>query len=162
MVDYETIRKETHDYVVSRPFTVVPGLPTWEQGQKFLEECEDLSMAMDVTYDWAGDHGLLAEIYGYQKYFQLTGKRYTPPNRPPVVHPDILANNLNQNNARVAETKNNQARCNYAVLEGFWSGFGVNFRRAFDKNIKSSYVRTFSATRECVPLIISTIFKQNG
>ena len=83
MVDYETIRKETHDYVVSRPFTVVQGLPTWEQGQKFLEECEELAMAMDVTYDWAGDHGLLAEIYGYQKYFQLTGKRYVPPASPP-------------------------------------------------------------------------------
>ena len=106
MVDYETIRKETHDYVVSRPFTRVPGLPTWEQGQKFLEECEELAMAMDATYDWAGDHGLLAEIYGYQKYFQLTGKQYMPPPSPPVVHPDILANNLKQNNARIAEAEN--------------------------------------------------------
>ena len=119
--------------MVSRPFTRVPGLPTWEQGQKFLEECEELAMAMDVTYSWAGDHGLLAEIYGYQKYFQVTGKRYVPPARPPVVHPDILANNLNQNNARRAEAENNQARVNYAVLDRFWSGFGENFRKAFDK-----------------------------
>ena len=133
MVDYETIRKETHDYVVSRPFTSVPGLPTWEQGQKFLKECKELAMAMDVTYDWAGDHGLLAEIYGCQKYFQLTGKRCVPPARPPVVHPDILANNLNQNNARIAEAENAQARVNYAVLDGFRSGFGKNFRKAFDK-----------------------------
>ena len=128
MVDYETIRKETHDYVVSGPFTRVPGLLTWEQVHKLLEECEELAMAMDVTYDWAGDHGLQADIYGYQKYFTLTGKQYVPPVRPPVVHPDILANNLSQNTARIAEAENHQARVNYAVLDGFWSGFSENFR----------------------------------
>ena len=55
-----------------------------------------------------------------------------PPARPPVVHPDILANNLNQNNARIAEAENNQARVNYAVLDGFLSGFRENSRKAFN------------------------------
>ena len=74
-------------------------------------------MAMTVSYDWAGDHGLLAKLYGYQKYFDLTGKQYVPPVRPPVIHPGIVADNLNQNNARIAEAENNQARVDYAVLE---------------------------------------------
>ena len=103
MVDDESIQKETHDYVVSRPFTRVPGLPTWEQVQMFLKECEDTAMAMDVSYDWAGDHGILAKLYGYQKYFNLTRKQHVPPVRPLIVHPGIVANNLNQNNARIPE-----------------------------------------------------------
>ena len=73
MVDHKTIRKETHNYVVLRPFTRVAGLPTWEQTQTFLKEFENIAMAIDISYDWAGDHGLLAELYGYQKYFTLTG-----------------------------------------------------------------------------------------
>ena len=58
----ETVRKETQDTVVGRPFTRVPGHPTWEQKDKFLQEAEDLAMEFTVNYDWAGDHGLLAEI----------------------------------------------------------------------------------------------------
>ena len=70
----KTIRKETHDYVVSRPFLRVRGLPTWEQIQIFLKEFEDIAMAMTVSYDWADNDGLLAELYEYQKYFILIGK----------------------------------------------------------------------------------------
>ena len=61
-----------------------------------------------------------------------------PPVRPLVVHPGIVANNLNQNNARIAEAENNQARVDYAVLEGIWSESGENFRKAFDKKILRS------------------------
>ena len=44
-----------------------------------------------------------------------------------------MARNLSPHNARIAEAENNQARVDYAVLEGFWSGSGENFRKAFDK-----------------------------
>lgn len=88
----------------------------------FLGEFEDIAMAMTVSYDWADDHDLLAELYEYQKYFTLTGKRYVPPNRLPVIHQSIVSGDLNQNNAIILKAENNQARVNYAILRGFWSG----------------------------------------
>ena len=129
----ETVRKETHDSVVGRPFTRIPGQPTWEQKEKFLEEAGELAMEFTVSYDWAGDYGLLAEIRGPIKYHVKTGKVYTPPARPLVVDPQVLAGNLTDKQARIATLNNNQMKLDYAVLEGFWSGFGIIYRNAFDK-----------------------------
>ena len=47
----ETVRKETHDSVVGRPFTRIPGQPTWEQKEKFLEETGELAIEFTVSYD---------------------------------------------------------------------------------------------------------------
>ena len=56
MVNYEGIRKETYDAVVGRPFTRIPGLPTWEQKEAFLEEAQESAMEQVVSYEWAGNH----------------------------------------------------------------------------------------------------------
>ena len=74
MVNYEAMQKDTYDTVVGRPFTRIPGLPTWEQKETFLEEAQESAMEMVVSYDWAGDHGLLPEVIGSIKFLSLTSK----------------------------------------------------------------------------------------
>ena len=71
MVNYEGIQKETYDTVVGRPFTRIPGLPTWEQKETFLEEAQESAMEQVVSYEWAGDHGLLPEVIKNVKFFFL-------------------------------------------------------------------------------------------
>ena len=132
MADHEAVRKQTHDAVVARPFTRIAGLPTWEEKENFLEEASTLAMCFIVAYDWAGDHGLLAEIVGKVKYLALTTKNYVEPKRPPIVPAGYA--NLTEKNARTATIKNTQDKIDFAVLEGFRSGFGEIYRKAFDPN----------------------------
>ena len=40
---------------------------------------------------------------------------------------------MTQVNSRIATIENDQAKADYAVVEGFCSGFGKYFRNAFDK-----------------------------
>ena len=68
MANHEALRKATFDSVVGRPFTRIPGLPTWEQKETLLEEAQESAMEMVVSYDWAGDHELLPEIIGHVKF----------------------------------------------------------------------------------------------
>ena len=74
-MDYESVRQQTRDAVLARPFTRVTGKPTFEQKEKFIEEAEDLAMNFAVSYPWSGQHGLLAEIMGAHKYLTETGWR---------------------------------------------------------------------------------------
>ena len=62
MASHEAVRKATHETVVGRPFTRIPGEPTWEQKENFLRESTDLSLEFTVSYNWAGGHGLLAYV----------------------------------------------------------------------------------------------------
>ena len=132
-MDYESVRQQTRDAVLARPFTRVAGKPTFEQKEKFIEEAEDLAMNFAVSYPWSGQHGLLAEVMGARKYLAETGKHYVPPARPPVYDPQILGGGLTQAQIRVAQAMNDTAKVDYAVLEGFRQGFGENFRKVFDK-----------------------------
>ena len=88
-MDYESVRQQTRDAVLARPFTRVPGKPTYEQKEKFIEEAEELAMNFAVSYPWAGQHGLLAKVMGAHKYLAKTGKHYVPPACPPVYDPRI-------------------------------------------------------------------------
>jgi len=132
MASLEAVRKYRHDTVVGRPFTRTPGLPTWGQKEKFLEEAEEVALEFIVNHAWAGEHGLLAEIMGPVKYQSKTGKEYVPPPRPPVVDPQVLAWHLTDKAARIATLNNDQLKLDFAIIEGFRSGFSVNFRNAFD------------------------------
>ena len=86
MTSPKSLKKDTHDAVVGTPFTRVPGLPTWEAWENFLEESQEAALGITVEYDWAGDHGLLVEIVGATNYNVLTGgtlAAYTIPGPPP-------------------------------------------------------------------------------
>ena len=131
-MDYETIRTSTHAKVVATGFTRVVGQPTFEQKENFLAEAEALAINFVVSYIWAGEHGLLAEIMGAAKYLAKTGEVYVAPVRPPIADPRILGGGLSQAAIRVAAAVNDTAKIDFAVVEGFRSGFGVIFRQAFD------------------------------
>ena len=130
-MDYESVRQQTRDAVLARPFTRVTGKPTFEQKEKFIEEAEGLAMNFAVSYPWSGQHGLLAEIMGAHKYLAETGKHYVPPARPPVYDPAIIREGLTQAQIRVAQAMNDAAKVDYAMLEGFRKGFGENFSKKY-------------------------------
>ena len=54
-----------------------------------IEGISYLALKCNVTYEWAGDYGLLAEIMGNGAHLLLTGKEYMEPNKPPK-YPDGL------------------------------------------------------------------------
>ena len=71
-------------------------------------------------------------LTGVATYVALTGLVFVPPIRPPVVAPGILAGNLTDKAGKIATAENKQARVDYAIAEGFCSGFSNNYRNAFD------------------------------
>ena len=147
-MDYESIRQQTHAAVVANPFTRVPGQPTFEQKEAFISECEEVALQFTVSYPWAGEHGLLAEVAGATKYLATTGKAYVAPVRPLICDPRILGGTLNQATIRVATAVNDTAKVDFAVLEGYRSGFSENFRWAFDaKYYEQLWEETFKYKR---------------
>ena len=126
------MRSSTHARVLATPFTRVPGQPTFEQKEIFLAEATDLALEFTVSYPWAGEHGLLAKVLGAVKYLAKTGETYAEPRRPPVADPRILLGGLSQAQIRVAAAVNDTAKVDFAVVKGFWPGFGAKFRKAFD------------------------------
>ena len=100
MSDPEVARKNTYQAVIDRPFTRICGKPTWEQKEVLLQESRDLSMIFDqVSYDWAGPYGLLAEIEGGTKFTALITKQYTASVCSPPQDPDIVSGNITDKQA---------------------------------------------------------------
>ena len=56
--------KAAFDAVHKCPLTWILGQPTRTQWDKLVEEISDLALECNVTYKWAGDYRLLAEIMG--------------------------------------------------------------------------------------------------
>ena len=48
-MDYESVRLQSKNAVLARPFTRVTGKPTFEQKEAFIEEAEDLAMSFLVS-----------------------------------------------------------------------------------------------------------------
>ena len=127
-MDYKSIRKQTQDAVDARPFTRVPGQPTFEQREKILKE---LVMSFAVSYLWAREHGLLTKVMGAPKYQIKTSRNYVPSARPPIAEQRILGGILTQTQIRVSMITNGMANIDYHVVEGFRWGFGKNFQNTF-------------------------------
>jgi hypothetical protein len=53
--------------VVEQPFTRIQGTPTWLQKMQLITEMEEIAMGCDVSYPWAGYHGLLDVVDGADK-----------------------------------------------------------------------------------------------
>ena len=84
-VDVEKLRLATHQSVRANKFTKVNGQPTWQQWRNWCEEAEDEAITVHVSYEWAGDHGLLARLIVNHAYKNETDKNYVPPMRPPPI-----------------------------------------------------------------------------
>ena len=89
-----------------------------------MEEAEECSMDFAVAYDWADDHGLLPGIISDVKLLALTGKNYVAAVWPPVFVPAVLNQTATGKMSRILTAENYQAKLDYAVTEGFRSGFG--------------------------------------
>ena len=95
-------------------------------------------MKQRVSYNWAGQYGLLAEIIGAARY------ALDNPAMPAYVAPAQLANAPNfPNNASVAGIKaatdaNNLKKRDWAVICGFRRGVGENIHDALDLDFYSA------------------------
>ena len=50
MMDYESVRQQTKDTVLERPFKRVTGKPTFGQKEKIIKGAEELAMSFSVSY----------------------------------------------------------------------------------------------------------------
>ena len=82
MAEYNTLKETIQSSVIARPFTRIPGKPSWEDKENLLEEAEEMSLEMEVSYNWSDGYGLLAEVQGAAKYLVTTGLAYVAPVRP--------------------------------------------------------------------------------
>jgi hypothetical protein len=131
------LEKATFDAVRARPFTKIMGRkPTWRQAEGLIKEMMDAALSCDVTYSWAGEFGLLAEIIGAAKYAadNPTLEPYTPPVQPPNQHAEIndggTAAQLKQ-----LEIENDLALRDFAMVKGF--------RRAVNRNVMDAIDDTY-------------------
>ena len=101
------------------------GLPSWEQKERFYDKAQELALTYDkVSYKWEGEYGLLAEIIGSTRMNTLTNLTYMLSIKPPAVDPEVEAGMLTEKKTLRAKALNNVKLVNYAIVEGFWQGFG--------------------------------------
>ena len=92
MTSFHGLEASTYAELWAIPFTRIQGKLDWKQMKTLQQEMEDTAMACTVSYDWADDYGLLAEIQGAVRYLQLTTQNYVQHVKPPHTHPAILPN----------------------------------------------------------------------
>ena len=80
-----------------------------------------------MSYDWAGDYGLLAEIEGDTQYLPITtGEIYVIPTKPDDINPEILVNGTTQVRVKVLQERTIVKKRDWAVVLGFWKGASNN------------------------------------
>ena len=110
---YETAEYER---VKAMPLTKVHGKPTRQARVLMHEECMETSATADVSYEWAEEHGLLAEFTPADTYADDTGFNYVEPVRPPRVHPDIAEDTIDFNRKRL-EAENEEDKVNWHIRQ---------------------------------------------
>ena len=86
-----------------------------------------------VSYEWAGDWGLLAETTGVDKYLESTAQTYIQPERSPQNHAGVFVRNPSATRVRIMTASIDQLKEDYATLLGFRKEVGQNFRKALSK-----------------------------
>ena len=92
MAEYVALEKEVYDTIRAKTFKNIPSKPTWAQKEIMLEEASQIALDCNVSYVWAGDYGLLAEIEGATQYLATAGETYVIPTKPDDIDPDVLVN----------------------------------------------------------------------
>ena len=62
MTSYHDLEKQVYDNIGTTPFTRIHGRPTWRANEKLLKEAKGPALKQRVSYDWAGQYGVLADI----------------------------------------------------------------------------------------------------
>ena len=119
MAEYNTLKETIREIFIARPFTRIPGNPSWEDKENLLEEAEEMALEMEVSYDWSDGYGLLSEVQVASKYLVTTGLAYVAPLRPYVNDARINAQPPpSKLRIRVIKGENDEAKKNFAILEG--------------------------------------------
>ena len=129
-----TLEKATFDAIRARPFTNIAGRKsTLRQAGNLIKVMKDAALSCDVTYDWAGEFGLLAEIVGAAKYAtdNPTLNPYVAPTQPPNQHANINAGGTAAV-IKALEAANDLALRDFAVVKGFRRGVNMNLMDAVD------------------------------
>lgn len=129
-----SLEKAIFDAIRARPFTKIAGRkPTWRQAENLIKEMQEAGLSCDVTYDWAGEFGLLAEIVGAAKYaLDNPGMNpYIVPTQPPNQHPNINAGGTAAA-LKALEAENDLALRDFAVVKGFRRAVNMNYMDAVD------------------------------
>ena len=158
MAEYNTLKETIQSSVIARPFTRIPGKPSWEEKENLLEEAEEMALEMEVSYDSSNRYGLLAGVQGAAKYLVTLGLAYVAPVRPDVN--DARINALpppSQARIGVIKGENDEAKKNFAVLEGFRLRFGDNIRGCLDANYYAQLWEIYSSIEEYYQMPTSPI-----
>ena len=85
MTSCHDLEKQIYEEIKASPFTRIHGKPTWRAKEKLVREARERAIKQRVSYDWAGQYGLLAEIIGAARYAadNPTLPPYVPPVQPP-------------------------------------------------------------------------------
>ena len=72
-----------------------------------------------MSYNWAGDYGLLAVIEGTAQYLTTTANNYVTPTQPDDIDPEILVNGITQVRVKVLQERTIVAKRDWAVVKEF-------------------------------------------
>ena len=154
MAEYYTLEASTCAEVTAKPFTRIPGKPSWKQKELLIDEANAIAMSMHVEYGWAGNNGLMAVIYGAEKYRAITERDYIQPERPAHQHPDIFITNPRaptQQQVKNLEAQNDQWKSDFAVYSGFCKGVKENLMQALDARYYKQLRHTRYKYRDVTP-----------
>ena len=131
MATYHDPEDTVYKLVRDQPFTRIQGKPTWTEVKKVCQDLSDLALEVEVSYDWAGEYGLLGVIMGAVKYHSETGLNMIDPTKPPNTHAWIAAASTAQNMC-VLTAENDLLKHDWEKVTGFLTGAGKNLRDALD------------------------------
>ena len=128
-----TARKAEYDRIRETPFTRVHGKPSRAQYDRLKREAQAAaSKARIPVFDWAANHGIIAEVIGAVPFHQKTGIVYDEPALPAAYDPDIDGD-MDDHERRVREAAWEERKVGFAQLEGAREAICENIRDALDK-----------------------------
>ena len=129
MSSFHELEASTYAKLREKPFTRMQGKQDWKQMKTLQKEMDDTSMTCAMTYNWAKDYGLLAEIQGAEWYLQITTQRgtaqtYVTPVKPPHTHPEIQANST-AHIVQLRTAEKYESKRNWYMGAGFRKAMGA-------------------------------------
>ena len=128
MASEAIIEKNVYEQVRASPFTVINGEPSWRDAKILVQEAREAAMGVSVSYDWAGNYGLLAEIEGAAQYLTTSGGEIYVPQVKPMYADARLVGTQTAADVRTWTSENDEKKRNWAASEGFRKAFGENWR----------------------------------
>ena len=132
MVTKPQAKKAEYDRIRAKPFTRIHGRPTRNGVDRLASEAGDATLETQIPgFDWAEEHGLLAEVVGIQQYLAKTNKTYVLPTEPSVFDSRIRADTADHLVQKYT-AQNDQKIESWSVLVGARAAVKENIMDAVD------------------------------